>query len=184
MRVLQSYEGIEGRTIEIAGGNVSVISSDDGLNGTVTSGTGITISGGTLYVLAGGDGADANSQTSYGGILFSGGYSVIISTGKSDSSIDSERGYKYSGGYVLGIGLSGGMGIEATNCQSLASYGKTATLSLSQGNYLTVSGMASVKIPTSMSALVVVLGSTSASVSSASSGLGTADSNGVCWLVK
>ena len=93
VRVLQSYEGIEGRTIEIAGGNVSVISSDDGLNGTVTSGTGITISGGTLYVLAGGDGADANSQTSYGGILFSGGYSVIISTGKSDSSIDSERGY-------------------------------------------------------------------------------------------
>ena len=69
----KAMKGIEGRTIEIAGGNVSGISSDDGLNGTVTSGTGITISGGTLYVLAGGDGADANSQTSYGGILFSGG---------------------------------------------------------------------------------------------------------------
>ncbi len=184
IRVLKSYEGIEGQTVEIAGGDVSVISSDDGLNGTATSGTSITVSGGKLYVLAGGDGVDANSQTAYGGILFSGGYSVIISTGKADSSIDSERGYKYSGGYVLGIGLSGGMGSESANCQNLSSYGKTTTLSLSQGSYLTVSGMASVKIPTSMSALVVVLGSASASVSSASSGFGTADINGVCWLVK
>ena len=181
---MKSYEGIEGRTIEIAGGDVSIISSDDGMNGTAASGIGITVSGGTLYVLAGGDGVDANSQISYSGILFSGGYSVIISTGKADSSIDSERGYKYTGGYVLGIGPSGGMSGESANCQNLSSYGKTAKLSLSQGNYLTVSGVASVKIPVSMNALVVVIGSTVSSVSSASSGLGTADGNGVCWLVK
>lgn len=178
--VLRSYEGIEGNNVEISGGNVSVISSDDGLNGTATEGTAITISGGTLYVLAGGDGVDSNSRTQYEGILFSGGRSVIISTGRADSSIDTERGYSYTGGYVLGIGLSGGMGNESTSCRSFASVGKKATLSLSQGEFLTVAGIVKVRIPSGMNALVVLLGSTSAEITAGGQSAAV-DANGVAW---
>ena len=179
--VVGSYEGIEGKTVEISGGDVSITSSDDGINGTATSGTAITISGGKLYVYAGGDGVDSNSTTSYSGILFSGGKSVIISTGNSDSSIDTEQGYKYTGGYVVGIGKSGGMGSEATKCQNFSSVGKSATVSLQSGGYLVVSDFATVKMPTSISALVVILGSTGASISSAASTSYNLDNNGVYW---
>lgn len=178
--VLHSYEGIEGNTVEISGGSVSVISSDDGLNATATEGTGITVSGGTLYVLAGGDGVDSNSRTQYGGILFAGGHSVIISTGRADSSIDTERGYSYTGGYVVGIGLSGGMGNESTMCRNFSSVGKKAMLNLAAGSYLGVSGIVSVKIPSAMNALVVLLGSTSAEIASGSQPSAT-DGNGVAW---
>ena len=157
-----------------------MISSDDGLNATTTQDTGITVSGGTLYVLAGGDGVDSNSQTQYSGILFAGGRSVIISTGRADSSIDTERGYKYTGGYVVGIGLSGGMGNESTMCQNFSSVGKKTTLNLASGSYFSVSGIVTVKMPSAMNALVVLLGSTSADISVGGqiSGL---DGNGVAW---
>lgn len=179
--VIGSYEGIEGMTVEISGGNVSVVSSDDGINGTAKAGTTITISGGNLYVYAGGDGVDSNSTTSYAGICFSGGTSVIISTGQSDSSIDTERGYKFLGGYVIGIGKSGGMGSEATKCSNFASVGKSQTLSLQKDGYLVINGIATIKMPVALNALVVCLGSTSASISSSSSSNGEFDSNGVCW---
>lgn len=182
VNILSSYEGIEGTTVEISGGDVSVISSDDGLNGTGTSGTSIVISGGTLYVYAGGDGVDSNSQTSYSGILFSGGRSVIISYGRADSSIDTEKGYSYTGGYVIGIGLSGGMGGESKNCKDFSSVGKSTTLNLSSGSYLTVKDIATVKMPQAMNALVVLLGSTDAGISQASSTSSTVDANGVAWL--
>lgn len=166
VNILKSYEGLEGDTVTLSGGEVSVIASDDGINGAATGGTGIVISGGTLYVLAGGDGVDSNSRDSYSGILFSGGRSVIISTGRADSSIDTEQGYKYTGGYVVAIGLAGGMGTESTHCSpSLSTVGISKTVSLTAGSYLTVSGIVTVRIPTAMNALVVCLGSAGATVS-------------------
>ncbi len=182
--VVSSYEGIEGKTVEISDGNVSVISSDDGINGTATSGTAIVISGGKLYVYAGGDGIDSNSTTSYEGICFSGGTSVIISTGQADSSIDAERGYKFTGGYVIGIGRSGGMGSESTYCSNFSSIGTSKTLNLQKDAYLAVSNVATVKMPVSISnAFVVCLGKTSASISSGTSTDNSLDSNGVYWNV-
>lgn len=183
INVVGSYEGLEGAVVTVSGGNVSVISSDDGLNGTGTSGNSIVISGGTLYVLAGGDGLDSNSTDSYGGIVFKGGKTVVIAYGNADSSIDTERGYSYEGGYVLAVGKSGGMSGEATNSSpSISSIGKTANVSLSNGAYLLASGFACVKMPISVNASVVVLGDTSASISSVSSADYEFDSNGVCWL--
>lgn len=179
--VTASYEGIEGSVVEIAGGTVSVTSTDDGLNGTGTSGTSIVISGGTLYVFAGGDGVDSNSTDSYGGILFSGGRSVIFSTGQADSAIDTERGYRYTGGLVVAVGLAGGMSQESTMCANFSSVGCSGTLRLQAGTVLSVSGVATVQAPAAMNALVVVLGSTSATISTVSSAEG-ADGNGVCWL--
>lgn len=181
--ISRSYEGIEGDTVVISGGTVSIVSTDDGVNGTATSGTAITIGGGTLYVYAGGDGLDSNSRTSYSGIEFTGGRSVIISTGRADSSIDTEKGYKFSGGYVVGIGMSGGMGSESANCQNFSSVGKKSTVSLKKDGILTVGDIVSVQMPESMNALVVVLGDTKASITSGSAASGAVfDSNGVAWM--
>lgn len=181
--VTGSYEGIEGTTVIISGGDVSAISSDDGINGTATSGTGITISGGKLYVLAGGDGVDSNSRTSYEGIRFTGGNSVIISTGNSDSSIDTETGYKYTGGYVIGICRSGGMSSESTKCLNFSSVGTSKTLSLQKDAYLVVTDVATINMPASISALVVCLGKTSAGISSSASTNYDLDANGVYWNI-
>ena len=183
--VLSSYEGIEGNTIKISGGNVSVTSSDDGLNSCTTSGAGITIAGGQVYVYAGGDGIDSNSRTSYGAIVFSGGKTVIISTSNGNSAIDSDGGYKYSGGQVLAVMPQGGMSSESTHCSNFSSIGKKQNISLSANAYATVkvngSAVLSVKMPKALSALAIYLGSNSATVSSASSSAGTADTNGVWW---
>lgn len=181
--VIGSYEGIEGATVEISGGNVSVVSTDDGINGTAKSGTTISISGGKLYVYAGGDGVDSNSTTSYAGISFSGGTSVIISTGQADSGIDTERGYNYTGGYVVAICKSGGMSNESTNCANFSSVGTSKTLSLQKDFYLVVDGIATVKMPVAMNALVVCLGKTGAAISSSVSESCSLDDNGVCWNV-
>ena len=181
--IVSSYEGIEGTTVEIVGGNTAIVSTDDGVNGTAKSGTSITVSGGNLYVYAGGDGVDSNSKTAYSGIIFSDGKSVIISTGNSDSSIDTENGYTYSGGYVIGIGRSGGMGSEATKCQNFTTVGTSKTLSVQQNAYLTVDGFVTVKMPIQINALVVCLGKTSASISSAPSTNYNIDGNGVYWVV-
>ena len=167
--VLHSYEGIEGNTVKISGGSTSIVSSDDGINGTGTSGTSISISGGSLYVYAGGDGIDSNSTASYNGISFSGGKTVIISTSGGNSAIDSERGYSYTGGSVLAIMPSGGMSSETINCSNFSSIGTKTTKSASSGATVTVSASSetvmTVEMPCSISGMFVYLGSNSATIS-------------------
>lgn len=185
VNVLSSYEGVEGNTVTVSGGSVSVISSDDGFNSGATSGTGITISGGSVYIYAGGDGVDSNSRASYSAIAFTGGNTVIISTSGGNSAIDSDGGYKYSGGKVLAIMPQNAMTSESKHCSNFASIGKSQSVSLAANAYATVkvSGTAvmSVKMPKAMSALAIYLGSSAASITSASASAGTADSNGVYW---
>ena len=57
----------------INGGDIAVVSTDDGINATTTSGVGLKFTGGKTYVYAGGDGLDSNSRTSHQGISFEGG---------------------------------------------------------------------------------------------------------------
>lgn len=177
-----SYEGIEGDRVEIKGGEISVVSSDDGINGTATDGESIVISGGTLYVYAGGDGVDSNSHTGYGGIVFSGGKCVIISTGRDDSAIDTENGYSYTSGTVVAVGISGMMQNETVNCRNFGSVGSKATVNIAQDAYLTVDGVLTLKMPCAMNSYVVVLGKTGAAVSSSQTSQAEFDANGVCWL--
>jgi len=183
--VTNSYEGLEGTQVIISGGNVSVTSSDDGINGTTTSDTAIEISGGTVYINCTGDGIDSNSRTSYQGIVFSGGNVVVISNSSGNSAIDTEQGYKYTGGSVIAVMPRGGMTSEATHCSNFSSIATSTSVSLNSGSYLTVkvSGktVSTVKMPTSISAMVVYLGSKSASISSESSNSATLDDNGVYW---
>ena len=182
--ITNSYEGIEGTNVVISGGNTSVKSSDDGINATTSSGTGVAISGGTLYIYAGGDGIDANSRTSYQGIVFSGGKTVVISTSGGNSAIDTEQGYDYTGGYVLAVMPSGGMSSESTHGKNFNSVGQKKNVSLSSGAYLTVGDILTVKMPTSINAVVIFLGDTNADIKSASSSTASFDANGVAWEVK
>lgn len=133
------------------------------------------------FLLAGGDGVDSNSRSSYDGILFSGGWSVIISTGNADSSIDTEAGYRYTGGLVCAVGRSGGMSRESTMCGNFSEIGKTASVSLTAGGYLVVSDVVTLKSPVSMNGFVVLLGNTTAGVSVKTSVTAVCDGNGVAW---
>ncbi len=182
--VTSSYEGIEGAYITVSSGSVSVISSDDGFNGTSTSGAAITINGGRVYVYAGGDGIDSNSTTSKGAIVFSGGDTVVICTSNGNSAIDSDGGYTQSGGRVIAIMPSGGMSSESTNGTTVGMTTKSS-LSVSSGGYVTVSvgsaNAVTVKAPSSLTAFVVYLGSSSATISSATSTSEALDANGVYW---
>lgn len=157
---------MEGTFVRIDGGDVSIVSSDDGINATTTSGTGITFNDGKVYIYAGGDGIDSNSRTSYQGILFAGGEITVVSTSGGDSSIDTENGYTFSGGTVLALCPANGMGSEAMNCSGFASVGTKTTMSLSEGQTLSVKVggevKASVTMPCRLSALVVYLGSPNA----------------------
>ena len=183
--VTNAYEGLEGSAVNISGGYVSVNSKDDGINATATSGTAIEISAGTVYIYCTGDGIDSNSRASYSGIVFSGGRTIVISNSNGNSAIDSEQGYKYTGGAVIAIMPRGGMSNEATHCQNFSSVGKSTQTSISSGRYLIVGigdTTATVKMSVSItSALVIVLGDSSPSIKTESSTNLTLDDNGVLW---
>ena len=182
--ITNSYEGVEGNAVNISGGYVSVNAKDDGINATTTSGTAIAISGGTVYIYCTGDGIDSNSRTSYQGIVFSGGNTVVISNSNGNSAIDTEQGYAYEGGAVIAIMPRGGMSSEATHCQNFSSVGKSTQMSLSKDSYLVAEiggGTATVKMPVSINALVITLGDSSPSINTESSANATLDENGVAW---
>ena len=182
--VTNAYEGLEGTTVDISGGYVSVNSKDDGINATTTSGTAIAISGGTVYIYCTGDGIDSNSRTADVGIVFSGGKTVVISNSGMNSAIDTENGYTYTAGSVIAIMPRGGMSNEATHCDNFTSIGKSTQTSLTSGGYLVVGigdTTATIKMPASISGLVIVLGSNSPSIETESSTNLTLDENGVAW---
>ncbi len=179
--VQNSYEGLEGVNVVISGGVTGITSSDDGINGTATSGAGITLSGGELYIYSGGDGIDSNSTTSKGAIIFSGCDVTVISTSGGNSAIDSDGGYSYTGGRVLAVMPQGAMTSEAKNCSNFSSIGKEASLSLTAEQYLTVAGEVTVKIPKTMSGIIIYLGSSTASISTSATTSATLNVSGVKW---
>lgn len=182
--VTNSYEGLEGNCVKISGGYVSVNAMDDGINGVATSGTAIEISGGEIYIYCTGDGIDSNSRTSYSGIAFSGGRTVIIANSRGNSAIDTEQGYAYTGGLVIACMPSGGMTSEATHCRNFSSIGKSSKMTLTSGEYLVAKlgdTTATVKIPVTLSAFLIVLGDKSPSIKTESSTGQALDKNGVAW---
>ena len=101
-----------------------------------------------------------------------------------NSAIDTEQGYTYTGGQVLAIMPRGGMTNKSTHCKNFSSVGSSTQLSLTSGEFLVANiggSTVTVKMPFSLSAVVVVLGDTSSSVKSENSTSLTLDENGVCW---
>ena len=184
VNVTNAYEGLEGTTVSISGGYVSVNSKDDGINATTQSGTAIAISGGTVYIYCTGDGIDSNSRTADVGIVISGGKTVVISNSGMNSALDTENGYTYTAGAVIAIMPQGGMSSEATHCDNFSSVGAKKNVSLSAGGYLVaeIGGQtATVRMPVSLSAIVVVLGDSSPSIRTEGATDASLDENGVAW---
>lgn len=137
IQITKSYEGIEGTDIQILGGVINVVSSDDGINAaggnsasnwnfffptTTNSNYSLLISGGYVHVNAEGDGLDAN-----GTITVSGGTTLIEGpTNTGNSCIDEDNGFTYEGGVVLA--LDGG-GMQGEGVPSNTTNYLTATIS-------------------------------------------------------
>lgn len=123
INITNSYEGIESSYIEINDGNISIVSSDDGINisgGSDSSAFGdrpgqnnfssvgdsnqkLIINGGTIYVRAEGDGLDAN-----GSIYINGGNITIAGpTSSGNGSFDYDNECVISGGTIIAYGATG-----------------------------------------------------------------------------
>ncbi len=104
IKVLESYEGLEGNVITIDGGISEIKSSDDGINATENSETAyIYFKSGTLYINADGDGIDSN-----GYISMSGGNVIALGPSNGGNGVlDFDKTFTMSGGNLLAAGASG-----------------------------------------------------------------------------
>ena len=123
--ISECYEGLEALHIDVQGGDIKLIATDDGLNaagGTDQSGTGggrdgmfggggfggmssksngsIKVSGGTLYINSSGDGMDAN-----GTLEISGGHTTVVGPTQGDTAtLDYDKTGVITGGTFIGTG--------------------------------------------------------------------------------
>lgn len=168
VKILHSYEGVEGFTVSVSNGSLSVVALDDGINATAQTGSAITVSGGSVYVYCKGDGMDSNSKTS-GGITFSGGTAVIITASAGHSAIDTEKGYAYTGGKVLALMPTGKVTHESLDCKNFAEIGTSSTFEAAEGTNLrvTVGGNEemTVTLPCDLAGTAVYLGANNAEIS-------------------
>lgn len=162
--VTKSYEGLEGMTVTIEDGDISVVSSDDRLNaagdpadGNMPSGgpqdggfgggmdeahdyNFIVINGGTINVNADGDGIDSN-----GDLIVTGG-TIYVSgpTNGGNGALDYAGNATISGGTIVAVGASGmaqNFGSDSTQGCMLVTVSEstltgTLTLTDSDGNVI------------------------------------------------
>jgi len=128
--ISESYEGLEAMHVDVQGGNIKLVASDDGLNAaggndesgfeggrdgmfggggrggmSSNSNGSITVSGGTLYINSSGDGMDAN-----GTLEISGGHTTVTGPTQGDTAtLDYDKTAIITGGTFIGTGASGGM---------------------------------------------------------------------------
>ena len=95
------FEGVEGQQIALAGGEVDIIPTDDGLNARETW-SDIAVTGGSLRVVNA-QGRDADGIDSNGSIHISGGY-VFISVSDSGGSAALDAGTESGGACVVSGG--------------------------------------------------------------------------------
>lgn len=123
----ESYEGIEGLSINISGGSTTLTAKDDGLNaaggnnssssqtfgsddwhggGMMNEGGNngsIVISGGKVHITAGGDGVDSN-----GSVEITGGYTIVEGPSQGDTSVlDYNSTATVTAGTFIGTGGAG-----------------------------------------------------------------------------
>ena len=127
INITKSYEGLESAKITINGGNISLISTDDGINvagGNDSSALGrpgqnnyskdtdnvLTINDGKIYVNSIGDGIDVN------GSAYLNGGNILVDgpTNSGNGSLDYDRVFEVNGATLLAGGSSGML----QNCSS------------------------------------------------------------------
>lgn len=109
--ITQSEEGIEGLKVEIYGGNISVISSDDGINAANSSmeeavereNAKIAIYGGNTYVNTEGDGIDSNGMI----CIYGGEITIEGPTGNDNAAVDYDTTALIKEGTILATGSAG-----------------------------------------------------------------------------
>lgn len=142
--VTSSYEGIEGGYVEISGGTINVKSTDDGINAASDDRSvnpHIIISGGSVTVDASGDGIDSN-----GSILISGGTVTVHGpTTGGDAGLDADKGIVVTGGTLFASSTLGMVETPSSNStqyvvsyahQSTIAAGSTVSLRDKKGNVL------------------------------------------------
>ena len=109
--ISMSYEGLEAKELIINDGNISVTSSDDGINTADSSFTGnnmesdesmLAINGGNIIVNAQGDGIDMNGN----GEMNDGSLTIYGPTSSGDGAIDYAGIFNVNGGTLLAGGSS------------------------------------------------------------------------------
>lgn len=127
--ISKSYEGVEASKITINGGNISIISSDDGINvaggndssamnrpganNYSSSDNKLIIQGGTIYVNAIGDGIDINGS----GYMYGGNVTVDGPTDSGNGTLDYDKEFVVDGGTFIGAGSSGMLQSISSNKQ-------------------------------------------------------------------
>ena len=125
LNILKSYEGLESEVITINDGEISIVSSDDGINISDSSSTAsegmthrngtasgriLTINGGKVTIDAGADGLDSN-----GAIEMNGGTVVVFGpTDNGNAALDYDETFTINGGTLLAFG-SNGMAMNVSN---------------------------------------------------------------------
>jgi hypothetical protein len=126
IKISNCYEGLEALNINIRGGNITIVATDDGVNiadgsdsSAISNPTGrggmggkggqsggetvidglLNITGGTLTINAKGDGLDSN-----GNIIMTGGTVTITGTGKGDEAVDYNGTFTKTGGTLVAGG--------------------------------------------------------------------------------
>ena len=122
------YEGLEGANISILSGDISIHSTDDGINAANSDLSGyafsLDISGGNIYVDAErGDGIDSN-----GSLTVSGGNLTVFSTSSgANSPLDSDGEFKITGGTVLAVGSSSMAQNPVTGSRNFVTFGSKSS---------------------------------------------------------
>ena len=183
--IAQSTEGLEAEIIALRDGVISVVSSDDAINGSASTGTvNVEISGGTITLDAEGDALDAN-----GDLTISGG--TVVAWGPQNDgngTVDVDGSFTVTGGTLLAAG-SAGMAMFPTSSEIgwlsanvAASAGSTVAVRDTAGGEITTFTAkkafanllyAAANVPTDAEVTVSVDGaSTSVTAGVASAGMG------------
>lgn len=158
INITKCEEGIEGLTVDLAGGDVTIMANDDAINATdgsssetttnmpanpfaVTANAYIKISGGVVKITAYGDGIDSN-----GALYVTGGETYVSGPENSgNGSIDYASAGIITGGIFVAAGPSGmamNFGSNSTQCVMMVNLnttqqaGSTITLSDTSGKQL------------------------------------------------